>query len=73
MTGTPRKISSTYLQRQIGLVIDVVRAGDIVIVESHGRPIVAILSIAEYEGLCAAKRQVAMQREASREEATTAR
>ena len=61
MSGRTHRVSSTDMQRKIGLMIDTVRAGDVVMVESHGRRIIVLLSVAEYDRLCEAARQLARE------------
>lgn len=48
----PRVVTSTELQKNTRNVIDWARTrGDTVIVETYGKPMVAILDVAEYEAL----------------------
>jgi prevent-host-death family protein len=73
-TSKVRTISSTEFQRNIGAVVDEVHAGGTVIVKAHGRDQVAVISVAEYDALCEARRQLAWVRlaklNAAREGAT---
>lgn len=61
--GKTRTISSTEFHRNIGFVIDQVHGGNgAVIVAAYGRPQVAIISVAEYDQLIEARRQLAWTR-----------
>ena len=57
-TNMPKVVTSTELQKKTRDVIDWARTqGDAIIVETYGKPMVAILDVTEYEELLRIKRE----------------
>ncbi|MGH8728674.1 MAG: type II toxin-antitoxin system Phd/YefM family antitoxin [Burkholderiales bacterium] len=55
--GTPLKVSASLVKQSFGRVFDEAQKGT-VIIEKHGRPVVAMIPIQEYEALRPAPRKV---------------
>jgi antitoxin Phd len=55
--GTPIKVSASLVKQSFGRVFDEAQKGT-VIIEKHGRPVVAMIPIGEYEALKPTPRKV---------------